>query len=260
MKTKVYYFSATGNCLYAAKKISENIDNSELVSITREFKKESINIKSDKIGFIIPVYAWGLPRIVEDFLKKITTIHADYIFGIASCAGTPGSTLKKLDKLIKKKGSKLNAGFVVTQKSYTLMDSNLFMDIMIKIAGKTPEKFTKRFDGIVDIIKNNKKHKIESSSVLANLFGAFIHKMALKHFKEAGKDFWANYKCNNCGICVEICPRDNIKLINKKPSWDNNCEFCMACLQWCPQEAVEYQDISKNKKRIHNEKININDF
>jgi|SRR6056297_424317 len=260
MKTKIYYFSATGNCLYIAKKLSENIDNTELVSITREFKNKKINIKSNKIGFIVPVYAWGLPRIVEDFLKKITTIQADYIFGIASCAGTPGSTLKKLDKLIKKKGNKLNAGFVVTQKSYTLMESNLFMDIMIKIAGKMPETFNRRLDSVLDIIKSCQKHEIESSSKAANIFGAFIHKIALKFFKKAGKDFWVNDKCNNCGICVDICPRNNIKLIDKNPSWENNCEFCMACLQWCPQEAIEYQDISKNKKRIHNENVKIDDL
>ncbi len=59
----IYYFSATGNSLSIAKKLASKINNSELVEIGKALK-DNLIVKSEKIVFVFPVYAWGPPRIV----------------------------------------------------------------------------------------------------------------------------------------------------------------------------------------------------
>jgi ferredoxin len=64
--------------------------------------------------------------------------------------------------------------------------------------------------------------------------------------------FFADVKCNGCGLCMRICPVRNIKMINNAPQWQHHCERCMACLQWCSKEAIQFDQDSVGRKRYHN--------
>ena len=58
-----------------------------------------------------------------------------------------------------------------------------------------------------------------------------------------------------CSKCVELCPLNNIHLENGKPVWGKNCTHCMACICYCPKEAIEYGKKSRNKPRYHFEAL-----
>lgn len=119
MKTKIFYFSATGNSLNIARQIAAGLDEVKLVSIPKVIN-DLIDTSAPKIGLVFPVYAWGMPRIVADFLKKIKLDKEQYIFAVAVSAGTPGDTLNKLKRTLNRKGSQLNAGFAIKEASYAL--------------------------------------------------------------------------------------------------------------------------------------------
>lgn len=53
------------------------------------------------------------------------------------------------------------------------------------------------------------------------------------------KTFFASKKCNGCGICMEYCPVEAIRIIDDRPYWSFYCESCMRCMNMCPQQAVE---------------------
>jgi len=53
------------------------------------------------------------------------------------------------------------------------------------------------------------------------------------------KTFVANYKCNDCGLCVDQCPTHSIILSDGRPYWKFTCESCMHCMNYCPQRAIE---------------------
>ena len=72
--------------------------------------------------------------------------------------------------------------------------------------------------------------------------------------------FKADQNCNNCKVCVKLCPVDNIKIDNAQPKWLHNCEQCFACLQWCPQKAIQYKKGTKNKKRYHHPDISLSEM
>ena len=67
--------------------------------------------------------------------------------------------------------------------------------------------------------------------------------------------FRATDACIGCGKCVELCPLNNVHLKNGKPVWGKNCTHCMACICYCPKEAIEYGKKSKGKPRYHFEAL-----
>ena len=67
--------------------------------------------------------------------------------------------------------------------------------------------------------------------------------------------FRATDACIGCGKCVELCPLNNIRLENGKPVWGKNCTHCMACICYCPKEAIEYGKKSRGKQRYHFEAL-----
>jgi ferredoxin len=86
-----------------------------------------------------------------------------------------------------------------------------------------------------------------------NPFMALQRKMALGHFRAMtgikSDDFWAltfqadrtfrvSGACTGCGICVKVCPVQNIEMVNGKPQWLHHCENCTACFHWCPTQAI----------------------
>ena len=46
-----------------------------------------------------------------------------------------------------------------------------------------------------------------------------------------------------------------IRLIDKKPVWGEKCTHCMACICYCPAEAIEYGIKSLGKPRYHFEAL-----
>ena len=67
----ILYFSATGNSEHAARRIAAATDD-KVMSIER-FDAESLRLAlaegACQLGFVAPVYAWGLPTPMIDFLK-----------------------------------------------------------------------------------------------------------------------------------------------------------------------------------------------
>jgi ferredoxin/flavodoxin len=264
MKNVIYYFSATGNSLNVAQSVQKCIKDLELINIAKVLsseKEQSFKLSNiDRLGFVFPVYAWGMPRIVEDFLKKIKSVEAEYIFAIATCGGTPGKTLLMLDNYLKEYKVSLNNAFTVNEGAYTFLEENVFMNIIPKLATSTPKRFSDRKSEVIHCIKNKNNGKIESSGFLANGIGNTLHGFAIKNFKTMDEDFWLNDNCNDCNQCINICPRGNIDIKAGKRVWLNNCEFCFACLQWCPMEAIEYSKESIGKMRQHNSNIKIDEL
>lgn len=48
---------------------------------------------------------------------------------------------------------------------------------------------------------------------------------------------------------------NNITLPNGRPVWGDNCTQCMACICYCPTEAIEYGKKSLGKPRYRFEKL-----
>lgn len=262
MNTTIFYFSATGNSLNIARNIANKLGNCELIPIAKAIRNEKISTNTSRIGFIFPVFAWGMPRIVEEFVNKLSINNKAYIFAVASCVAIQGNTIKDLKKTLLNKGLDLNAGFAVKSGRSSLMKLNALDNIIIRLDFHRLRIKTaaERLPEIINIIEKNGKHKAETSSWTANLFGSMFHRLALKKFKNIDSDFIIADNCKSCGNCVKICPRNNIQINNNRPEFQHNCELCHACIQWCPNFAIKHPNFDNSLKQYQNQAVKLTDM
>ncbi len=58
-----------------------------------------------------------------------------------------------------------------------------------------------------------------------------------------------------------MCPVKNIEIKQDKPAWRHHCESCLACLHWCPQQAIHGGTESNIEGyRYHHPEIKIDDM
>ena len=91
----IFYFSATGNSKYAAERIAAAGED-HLISLRDAVRGRGYRYdvsREERIGFVFPVYFWGLPSILRFFLKKLelTGYRGQYIYAVMTCGGSTGT-------------------------------------------------------------------------------------------------------------------------------------------------------------------------
>jgi len=255
MKTTLFYYSGTGNSLKIAKDISNILENSELIPIAKLWERDSIIPQSEKVGLIFPLYFMGCPSIIIDFLNKLEVTKVDYIFAVVtSHHGSSGATLYQINKVLRKNSKALNAGFSIRMPgNYIPM-----YDIASKESHKRDfEQAKEKIEMLADLINNNGK-SIEKKFL--PFIGSFFNKLFCKKVNKSDVNFYADEKCNSCEICEKVCPVNNIKIVDGKPEWQHKCQRCLACIHFCPQEAIQYGKKTARRKRYHHPEITVNDI
>ncbi len=258
MKTSIFYFSGTGNSLAVAKDLADELNNGtdtiEILPIAKFYDHESIKIDADNVGIIFPVYCHDVPLIIEEFSKKLD-MDDTYIFGIATYNKEPGNALFNLNKLLEKKGTGLSSGFHIS------MPGNSVLVLDLTTSDEENEKrfieTTKKISSIAVAVKKRKHLGIEGSY---NSDEKYESKSYLKDIYKVADQFWITEECNNCGICVTVCPRNNVEMATDKIIWHENCEHCLACLHWCPQIAVQNGDNSQKCRRYQHPEISLEEI
>jgi ferredoxin len=259
MKTTLYYFTGTGNSFAVANDLAQELGNTEIIPIGSLVKKEgSVEIKQERVGIVFPVYMWGLPLIVARFASKIAVTPGAYIFGIVTYGGSFGATLRQLAAVLADKGNTLSAGFGIRMPgNYTPMYGALPETKQQRCFSSAKEKICR----IVPIIRNNEKRKIESGSFFVNLlFSKLFYSFSAPHIPGMDKSYWVNDRCNGCAVCAKVCPVNNITIKEEKPVWHHACEQCMACMQWCPQEAIQFGGKTQGRKRYRHPDVTLQDI
>ncbi|MBF0484187.1 MAG: EFR1 family ferrodoxin [Candidatus Omnitrophica bacterium] len=256
MRTVIYYFSGTGNSLDVAQGLAKSFINEdvEIINLSTIHIHEFKILSSDRIGIIFPIYMGRMPIMVSNFLEKLVADKSKYVFAIATYGGLAGDVIQQVKTKLKIRGIKLSAGFLVK------MPEN-FIPFFGAIPEAEQQKLFQRKDRkisqIAHYITKKKKGHFENDFFLINmLYSGFIGKMGQKMIPTADKNFWTTDKCNGCEICCKICPADNIIIRNERPVWKHKCELCLACLQWCPLEAIQYKKSTLKRKRYQNPNIN----
>ena len=258
MKTTIYYFSGTGNSLMVARDLAAEFGGAEIISIPKAIKGSEVTTSSERVGIIYPVYMFGMPLMVTEFIKKLRLNNNQYIFAIATYGGKPGASLQQTAKQLQKQGMKLSTGFgVLMPGNYIPMYGALDPEKQNKMFGKEKKKIRE----IAAVVKAGKVAEIEKDFFLTSLiFSGIVYNLCSPKIHEMDKSFWADDKCNSCGVCVKVCPAKDIELINGKPKWLRKCEQCFACLQWCPTEAIQCGKSTVGRKRYHHPEVTLKDF
>jgi len=256
VKNILYCFSGTGNSLSVARAIAGDL-HGEVVPMGREIRVLPME-DTERVGFVFPVYMWGLPLLVAYCIKDCRGLEGKYVFAVATFGGSPGATLLQAADILKGKGAALSAGFGVKMPgNYIPMYDALSVTKQQKLFSRADEKIKM----IAAAVREKKQYPPEKGNFFVSHFlSRYFYSFAAPHIPEMDKRFRVTEKCNGCGICARVCPVENIVLEQGKPQWRHHCEQCLACIQWCPQKAVEYGKKTPGRKRYHHPGIRLQDM
>lgn len=260
MSNAIYYFSATGNSLVFARSLAAGLGETELISMPRSMGG-SVQATTERVGLIFPVYVWGLPRIVVDFLNQVRVADTQYVFAVATCGGVPASTLLQTQDLLRCHGGHLDAGFAVREPSYFAGGENGAIRLVKWASGGVrPGLGGDRLGHITTAIRDKRRLRPEASRWGARVLGSLFHNMSAGMMSKADKAYRVGDNCASCGTCERVCPRANIKLIDGRPHWNGNCQMCQTCFQWCPQGAIQFGTGTNGQPRNHRSGVTLSDM
>ncbi len=249
----VICFSGTGNSRYIAKKLAAALGD-EFIDATHSVEEEVVlycGEYPDTYIFVCPTYAWRIPRVFEKHIKNATFVNDNdkplNAYFVLTCGGDIGNSEKYIKKLCKKKGfNLLGVAEVIMPENYLAMFSVPSEKTSQKIIGKAEAQIPE----ISEKIKNLEKLTHRKTTFLDKRKSDIVN-FTFYPFCVSAKKFKVESKCISCGKCEKVCPLNNIKIIDGKPVWGKNCTHCMACINLCPTEAIEYGKASKGKRRYH---------
>lgn len=243
-----FYFTSTGNCLYVAKRISKG----QLISIPQALKEDRKIFKDDSIGFVFPCYGFGVPKIVQKFMK-LSAFEANYIFTVMTYGNIAANGLGHMEKL----GLEANIKFDYTAE-ILMVDNYLPVYRMEDQLKKEPSKnIEANLDIIVQDIgqKSSKKVKKGAATKLAT---SLIQMIEPLRKGDVDSKFSVNDKCTRCGVCEKVCPKGNIS-IKKDLTYLHNCDFCMGCINLCPENAIHLKG-QKSEVRFKNQHVKLKEI
>jgi ferredoxin len=248
-KIEIYYFSGTGNSLHVAKELQKQIPNSSLEPIVSYLKKDVAVAKGETVGFVFPIHGMTVPIPVRKLIKEIDLRSTKYIFAVATRGGTKCFAANVIEKILKKKGKKLNSFFILTIANNDPKLGYFEIPTKKEIA-QIDSKIQNRIKSIKEIIINREKYRKKDTNGVSFPFikpiRFLLERLILIGMKYAehqgGKDyFYSDSKCTGCEICQKVCLSGMIKMVKDKPLWQKNikCYFCYACLNYCPVQSVQ---------------------
>ena len=250
----IFCYSGTGNSYYIAQRIADEL-HENIIDLNEKIKTNNYSSieTGNTIILVVPTYAWRIPRIVSSWFYKTEFVGAKRIWFVMNCGSEIGNASKYNSILANEK----HLNYMGTKQ--ILMPENyiaMFNAPQLEEAKEIVEKAE------IDI-KETIKYIKEGKSFLKprhNLYDCFMSgsvNSLFYHFFVKADAFKVNNTCIGCNQCVKKCPLNNIQLIDGKPVWGKNCTHCMACICYCPQEAIEYGKKSVGKTRYHFEQLKI---
>ncbi|MBR4164016.1 MAG: EFR1 family ferrodoxin [Solobacterium sp.] len=244
----LFYFTSTGNSLYAAKQFDE-----ELYSIPQELNKENRHYKAERIGIVCPLYEFDLPVIVKDFILH-SEFETDYFYIVMTYGMHHGGCASRNAEYFEKAGRHIDYFNTIN-----MLDNALPVFDMDEQRKIDPEK---KVDEHLAMIKTDiaeRKQFIQpATKEEVDFYGHFIaiaadFSAALKQPKYSVSD-----KCIGCGICTRVCPKGCICVTEGRATYDStNCFGCMACIHACPQKAIGYVEIKERNPEARYRNPNI---
>ena len=246
----IFYFTGTGNSLYAARYLEE-----ELVSIPQIIDKEPMTFEADKIGIVCPVYGHEVPSMVREFLKK-ETFHTDYFYMVLTYGNRHGGAAELAAELCEK------CGIWPSYINVLLMVDNWLPSFDMDEQMKLDKKVEEQLAAIRADIDSRKRGiaKVTDTDRAA-------HQQLLAGMAKLPADAWQHLirigdGCVGCGICVRVCPSGTSRMeTGRAVHVPGTCETCLACVHSCPQKAIGLTVPEKNPSaRYRNEHISLKDL
>ena len=249
----IFYFTGTGNSLYAAKRLDENC-----VSIPQVIHDRDKSYQDETIGIVAPVYGHELPEMVKSFLAE-AHFDTQYLYVIATYGSGHSGAGAWIADLLAESGKQAN--YINT----VLMVDNYLpsFDMDVETLVKTDAMIEQQLDAIkTDIAK--RKNWIQPAGFAERLMHrqaiAMKHRIVTPAFLH--DLYTVTDRCVGCEVCAQACPGGCFSVVDGRAVQNaETCQLCMACIHACPQKAIRLNIPERNPNaRFRNEHIRLSEI
>jgi Pyruvate/2-oxoacid:ferredoxin oxidoreductase delta subunit len=249
-----FVFTGTGNTWWVAKRMAARAGESGIkprVSMLADSSVRTITVGHDSlVGLFMPTHGFTAPWRMISFAARMPRGRGAHAVVVATRAGTKfgrvflpgmeGTAGYLIAAILALKGYRVRGVAGIDMPSnWTALHPGFSEEnarAIIGRAGPIADGFIDRvvaggraFRGFICLALGIALLPISAGYLL---YGRFM----------LSKLFFADNRCNGCGICARDCPTGAIRMLGRKrprPFWTFTCESCMRCMGYCPKEAVQ---------------------
>ncbi|MCK4718172.1 MAG: EFR1 family ferrodoxin [Thermoplasmata archaeon] len=241
----LYFFSGTGNTLLVVERMAEVFEvNGVPTRLHRMEDTDEVRLEPGAaLGLGFPVAEQGTFPFVWDLVNRLPMGKGTPIFMVDTMLAYSGGVVGPMKAIVKKKG------YIPIGAREITMPNNLFP------RNVDPEKNGRKMERGRAKAEEYAKRLLEGKAKWgrvpggSDIMASFSRSDRTWTFLRRLYDVHIDHElCVNCGLCVRLCPIDNIKMDDRVEMGDK-CVFCMRCLAYCPKGAI-YSGKGK-KARYH---------
>ncbi len=244
----IIYFSGTGNSKYIADRLDDILDE-DLINLNYRIKNNMKNkVDEDRYIFVVPTYAWRIPKLVSKWIQETELKMGAKAWFVMDCGDGIGNAAHYNQKLCRQKGLQYmgTAKIIMPENYIAMFNAPNPEQAQVIIDAANPV-----IDEVGRMISEGAAFPVPEKNFFSDWFLSAIINPFFYCFSVKAKDFRVGEACKGCGLCVRLCPLNNIHIQDGKPVWGKDCTHCMACICHCPEEAIEYGQTSVGKPRYH---------
>lgn len=249
----IHYFSGTGNSFLVARQLADT--TADTLSRIVPGTVPPLPEPEGRCGLVFPVYAWGAPMAVAEWLADFPEnpdARTPYIYIVLTCGDDIGRTDRLLRRLLHRKGWDVPAVFSVRMRNTYVCLPGFDVDPLPVVREKEEEAerllesvggriVCRERTGAADVVPGACPWL--KTYVLRPLFNLLL---------VSDRRFRVNRQtCIRCGRCAAECPLDNIRpAADGTPEWRGVCTHCLRCYHGCPVRAIDYGAFTCGKGQV----------
>jgi len=230
LNIKLVYFSATYTTRKIVRLIAKGM-NKEVAEhdITQSVPETDLICGKEELLIVgMPVYAGRIPVHAHEALCKFKGNNTPAVIVCVYGNRDYDDSLLEIKDIVEENGFKvISAGAFIAQHS-----------IFPAVGSRRPDdEDIRKIETFIEKSLNNIEH-IKDISLLAGL-----EVKGNRPYKTPGKIPLrpkGNRKCNECGICVKLCPEQAIPESTPRKTNKELCISCGRCIVVCPQKARHF--------------------
>jgi ferredoxin len=238
----IFFFSGNGNTQLAAERIAK-ATNDTIVNISEYItgKRDINDIHISKVvGIFFPTHAWYAPKPVLDFVEKLQVPAGTYRYAVTTCGDSIGRGMHRFVKHFP-----VDSAWSIRMTETYIPLFNIDDD---ELAMKKLSASFGRMDEIAQLVNQRIKKFDVVQGMIPFTFTYIVNPFFVRYLINP-KKFKLDAGCTHCGTCRQVCPMENIQLVNGFPQWGEKCITCMACVHNCPQKIIQYGSATRKRGR-----------